>query len=99
MQNNTFKMTYQEVENTVAQLTRYADAIREELDRVTIASSNITADEWRGKAAESYKNTFDTLKPKFDMFYNQIMECVNYLNTAMGKNQETDAQVSGTFAE
>lgn len=99
MENNTFRMTYQEVENTVSQLTRYADAIREELDRVTIASSNVTADEWRGKAAESYKNTFDTLRPKFDLFYNQIMECVNYLNTAMGKNQAADTQVSGTFAE
>lgn len=99
MNNNTFSMTYQEVETAVAQLTRYADAIREELDRVTIASATVTADEWRGKAAESYKNTFDTLRPKFDIFYNQIMECVTYLNTAMGKNQEADAQVSATFAE
>ena len=99
MENNTFKMTYQEVENTVSQLTKYADAIREELDRVTVASANVTADEWKGKAAESYKNTFDTLRPKFDLFYNQIIECVNYLNTAMGKNKDADTQVSGTFAE
>lgn len=96
---NTFSMTYKEVEETVAQLTRYADTIKEELDRVTIASANITGDAWRGQAAESYKNAFDTLRPKFDLFYNQIMECVTYLNRAMGKNQDTDSQVSATFAE
>ena len=96
---NTFSMTYKEVEATVAQLSKLADAIKEELDRVTIASANITGDAWRGKAAESYKNTFDVLRPRFDMFYNQIIECVNYLNTAMGKNQDTDTQVSATFAE
>ena len=96
---NTFSMTYKEVESTVNQLTKLADAIREELDRVTIAAANITGDEWRGKAAESYKSTFEVLRPRFDMFYNQIIECVNYLNTAMGKNQDTDTQVSATFAE
>lgn len=94
-----FQMTYEQVEALVSQLTKYADAIREELDRVTIASSNVTADEWKGKAAESYKNTFDTLRPKFDLFYNQIIECVNYLNTALGKNKDADTQVSATFAE
>lgn len=99
MEHNTFKMTYQEVETTVYQLTKYADAIREELDRVTIASSKVTAEEWKGKAADAYKNSFDTLRPKFDLFYNQIIECVNYLNIALGKNKEVDIQVSATFAE
>ena len=96
---NTFSMTYKEVEATVSQLSKLAEAIKEELDRVTIASANITGDVWKGKAAESYKNAFDTLRPRFDLFYNQIIECVNYLNTAMGKNQDTDTQVSATFAD
>lgn len=96
---NKFSMTYQEVEATVNQLSKLAEAIRDELDQVTNYSSRITGDFWKGKAEEAYKNTFDTLRPKFDAFYNQIIECINYLNTAMGKNQSTDTQVSATFAE
>lgn len=94
---NTFSMSYEEVQSTVAQLSKYADAIREELDQVTVASTNVSDGAWKGSSAEMYKSTFDTLRPKFDMFYSKIVECVDYLNKAIAKNKETDTQVSSTF--
>lgn len=94
-----FSMTYEQVEDTVAQLTRFADAIKDELDNVTRESNRVTQADWEGKSAASYKSTFNSLRPRFDLFYSQIVECVNYLNIAMGKNQSTDTKVSATFAE
>lgn len=96
---NSFSMTYEEVENIVAQLTKYANAIRDQLDRVSVASARISDGTWRGQSAESYKNTFDALRPKFDLFYATIMDCVDYLNMAMGKSKREDIQVSATFAD
>lgn len=98
-QQNTFSMTYQEVESAIAQLSKYADAIKSSLDQVSVASNQVTADEWRGKSADTYKDAFETLRPKFDLFYSKIVECVDYLNTAIGKNQSADVQVSSTFKE
>lgn len=96
---NQFSMTYEQVESSVAQLSKYADAIREELDRVTQEANTVTEDEWQGQAANTYKDAFNTLRPSFDRFYATIMECIEYLNTAMGKNKSTDIEVSSTFAE
>lgn len=94
---NNFSMTYQEVEAVIAQLSKYADAIKSELDQVSVTATQVTADEWRGKSAETYKDTFEQLRPKFDLFYSKIIECVDYLNTAIGKNQSTDTSVSASF--
>lgn len=96
---NTFSMTYEQVDSTVTQLKNYADSIREELDKVTQEANTVTEDGWQGQAATTYKETFETLRPSFDRFYATIMDCIEYLNTAMGKNKSTDSNVSATFTE
>lgn len=99
MNTNKFAMTYQEVETTVNQLSRLAETIKDELNQVSMHSSKITNDFWRGKAEEAYYKTYNDLKPKFEAFHGQIMECISYLNMAMGKNKSTDENISATFAE
>lgn len=96
---NTFSMTYEQVESILSQLQKYADSINDELNSVTQQATKVTENGWQGQAAGTYKETFETLRPVFDRFYATLMDCIEYLNTAMGKNKSTDSNVSATFAE
>lgn len=94
-----FSITYNEAKTILQQMKSYADAMKDNLDDVSIISNYLTGGDWKGQSAEQYKATFNELRPKFDMFYNDVVSCINTINTAMQAYQSGDQSVSVTFAK
>lgn len=90
------KLSYSQVQSLADQLNSASREMETLLEEIKTLFNKVgTEDVWSGTAANTTKETFDTLSAKFPEFSQAVEECHKYLLNVVENYKAVDAIVTG----
>lgn len=85
------------IRNSATAISGYNEQIKEKLGTFT---SLVESVEWEALGASAMLESFNSVKPTFEDFYNYVVKIVNFLNQNVAEDAETlDAAIQGNAGE
>lgn len=92
-----FSITYERVSEISKNLRKNADSMLNILEEVTERINSVHSNYWESSAATEHLNQYNTLKLKYDAFYQEVIKMADFLDNAVSANQEADTSVQNAI--